>query len=361
MGKSTMMMKLPLDRFENVRQVGGIQTAVLDNGPERGCRVAYVNTGSPLRYSVSIDRGCDLYEAFYGPHSLCYLSPNGLKSPSHAYHQKMDWLVGWPAGMMTTCGPVYIGHDREENGKMTGLHGRHSNTPAEVEMLVNPDPARFRHEMLIAGIIRDTAAYGPSVEIRRTIQSMLGEASINVYDQTTNRDNMPSDHALMYHCNFGWPLLDKGAQLVMNGRIDPWPDDQQAMAPKTVEDFKKIGGPMKTHAGEASRGFICTPKADRHGLAHVGVINRKLGLAVELSFPLEQIPRVMCWQHYGPGMYVLGIEPMVGTPFGAAVEPDHAMQLAPGQTRRTELTLRVHDTDKAICQFARYDQPFIVD
>ncbi len=33
--------RFPLNCFENVAQLGGIETAVLDNGPSRGVRVAY--------------------------------------------------------------------------------------------------------------------------------------------------------------------------------------------------------------------------------------------------------------------------------------------------------------------------------
>ena len=54
----------------NVTQVGGIETSVLDNGLGKGTRIAWVNTGSGLRYKVVIDRGLDIAEAFYNQHSL---------------------------------------------------------------------------------------------------------------------------------------------------------------------------------------------------------------------------------------------------------------------------------------------------
>ena len=41
----------------NFTQVGGIETSVLDNGLGKGTRIAWVNTGSGLRYKVVIDRG----------------------------------------------------------------------------------------------------------------------------------------------------------------------------------------------------------------------------------------------------------------------------------------------------------------
>ena len=51
------------DKVGNYTQIGGIETSVLDNGPGRGTRIAWVNTGSGLRYRVIIDRGLDIADA----------------------------------------------------------------------------------------------------------------------------------------------------------------------------------------------------------------------------------------------------------------------------------------------------------
>lgn len=349
-------MALPLDRFQNVHQVGGIQTVAMENGPGRGDRLALVNTGGGLRYTVSLDRGADLVDAHFNQHSLCYLTPNRVPNPSHAYHTAQEWLHAFPAGLMTTCGPQHIGHPREEDGLATSLHGHHSNQRAEVEMVVNPDPHAGQDEMLIQAIVRDSRFFGPNLEVRRTIQSVLGENRIRLFDTTTNRDSQTHNHAMMYHVNLGWPLLDKGAKLVLSGTVDPWPDAMQEVAlPGTADGYKDILGPSKQYIN-ASRGCIITPRADSNGKAHVGIINDKLPLAMELTFDVEQLPRVMIWQHFEPGAYVCGMEPLAGTPFGRDAEPDHALQLAGGASRKTELTITVHSDDKAIARFAKYDR-----
>ena len=43
------------DKIANISQVGGIETSVLDNGSGRGTRIAWVNTGSGLRFKILID------------------------------------------------------------------------------------------------------------------------------------------------------------------------------------------------------------------------------------------------------------------------------------------------------------------
>jgi len=349
-------MKLPLDRFENIEQVGGILPTVLDDGPGRGNRLAMVNTGGGLRYNVALDRGADIVHASYNQHSLCYLSPNGVKRPSHAYHTGKDWEYGWPGGMMTTCGPLWFGHPREEGGQRTSLHGHFSNSIAEVESIINPRVHEGQHEMSITATVRDTRVYGPVMSTRRTIASTLGRNMIGVSDRTTNRGNAACPFGLMYHVNFGWPLLDKDSRAVLSGHAQVWPGNN-ALMPEDVNAMKDIPAPSHKFAGTASRGFTCTPEADRNGLAHVGMVNRKLGIAVELEFAVEQLPRLLVWQHFGPGMYVTGIEPMVGSPYGPEKEPDHARTLSPGEAAETTLTIRVHDTPKAIDAFAKYDRP----
>ncbi len=348
-------MNIPADRFENVRQIGGITTATLDRGREAGSRVAFVNTGGGLRYTIALDRGADLVDAALNQRSLAYLTPNGIKPPNHAHHHDSDWLTGWPGGLMTTCGPVYIGHNREEKTGPTGLHGHHSNTPAEVNTTVQPDPWRQRHDIGIDATIADTRGYGPNVVVERAIRSTLGHNAITITDRTTNRDPRPNPHALMYHCNLGWPLLDEGAKLVLSGRFWPWPDEAQEVAvPGSLEGWKDVPAPTDAFI-HGSRGGIITPNADREGIAHVGIINPKLGLALELSFKLKQIPRVMLWQNFCPGMYVCGIEPMAGSPYPTGEQPRHEKTLKPGQTRTTQLNIRVHSEAKAIAAFAKHD------
>ena len=97
---------------------------------------------------------------------------------------------------------------------------------------------------------------------------------------------------------------------------------------------------------------------DTNGDCHVGLINRRLGLGLELVYPATKLPRIANWQHYGPrGCYVAGIEPISGSLMGKANDSFEGAEqyLAPGQTRRYQLTMQIHDTGPALDRFARYD------
>src|SRR3546814_8938308 len=69
-------------------------------------------------------------------------------------------------------------------------------------------------ELSITGVMRETRPFGPCLELRRTISGTLGRAVIRVHDRVTNRGNTSVPHMLLYHCNFGWPLVDEGTDIV---------------------------------------------------------------------------------------------------------------------------------------------------
>src|SRR3954468_799843 len=133
--------------FINPAQLGGIDAYVIDDGPGRGVRALCVNTGGGLRYRVLVDRGLDIDHAFHNQHSLAFLTHGGVTSPSRAYDRGIDWLASFPGGLLTTCGPFNVGSPGEDQGEEYPLHGHHSNTPATIESVIQPDPHNGRNEM----------------------------------------------------------------------------------------------------------------------------------------------------------------------------------------------------------------------
>jgi hypothetical protein len=122
------IMKPDPAKFENVLQLGGIRTGTpASPGAGGGCatRVALFDTGAGLRFTVALDRGGEIVDASFNRIALAYLTPNGLVPPSAAYHAGAEWLRGWAGGLVTTCGPEYMGGPREEDGVKTSLHGRY--------------------------------------------------------------------------------------------------------------------------------------------------------------------------------------------------------------------------------------------
>lgn len=349
-----------VDKFENVMQVGGIQIADLQSplGSGRTTRVAFVNTGSGLRFTVALDRGGDIVEASYNQHSLAYLTPNGYLPPSRGYDRGLEWLRSWAGGLLTSCGPVHMGGPREEDGTQVSLHGHHSNTPASVEMVVNPDPHRGRHEMLLSLVIRDSRMFGPVLEVRRQIQCTLGVPAITLYDQVINRSNERCPHNWLYHINLGYPLVDRDARLIYRGKASHLPAMQ--LTSQQYADLKVVPDSLPEHAGPGQRVVVVDMDADAEGQCHAGIINRKIGLGLEISWAKSTMPRLANWQHFGPaGSYVTGVEPFSGSLVGKAADthPEAHQWLSPGDSKRYCTHLRVLTDPAALDAFARQDGP----
>ena len=270
------------DKFINVNQVGGIERYLISEGPGRGVSVLCVNTGAGLRYRVLIDRGFDIDQAFLHQHSLAFLSHGGVTPPNRGLDHGADWHKNWPAGLLSSCGPMNIGPPGEDAGESFGQHGTHSNTAGTVESIIQPDPRSGKLDMSITGVVRYGAFYGPCLELRRTIRSSLGANFIEFHDEFVNVGNTEIPHAWLLHINFGYPLVDAGSQLCFNSpRVEPVNSPMSQKRYLAGTDFKTLTGPLEEHRGPACAVAYLYPQSDEQGMANVGhVPTAGIGLAL---------------------------------------------------------------------------------
>lgn len=340
------MAKLPWkNKISNPAQIGGIETSILDNGPGKGVRIAWINTGTGLRYKVLIDRAMDIGEAFYNEHCLSWISHHGVSAPRpDATNTPMEWLYTFHGGLVTTCGLQNAGAPTDDYG----LHGRIANIPAEIESIIQPDPANGKLDFSITGTMKESKVFGPCLELRRTLSGKIGNPEINITDTVTNRANIRSEHIILYHCNFGYPILDEGAEIIYDGKLVSRSvldtDDERF---NSNVDYKKVPAPMKSHKSTGEACAFIDPKADRKGICTTGIYNKKLGFAAMMEFNKSQLPYMTTWHHFGPSEYVLGLEPGSYTSMGAEVaKKDNAMvKLSPGKSAVYELKISI-ETDK---------------
>lgn len=344
------------DKISNPRQLGGIETAVIDNGPGRGTRVAWVDTGAGLRYKVVIDRAMDIGEAFYNRYGLAWLSHGGLAAPQPFSDRGLDWLRTFGGGLVTTCGLSHAGGPETDRYGERGLHGHVSNIPAEIESVVQPDPAAGRLEMRITGTIRETRPFGPSLELRRTISGTVGKAVVRLHDEVTNRGNTPAPHMLLYHCNFGWPLVDEGTDIVWKGAWQPREQGNANRIFREGNSFRKCPPPLPEHSGPGEEAAFIDIQADASGRCSCGLYNSRAGIALALRFRKEQLPWLINWQHWGRGEYVTGLEPATNPPIGqaAARERGELILLEPGERREYDLEMELLDDQTEINEFLNY-------
>jgi hypothetical protein len=308
------------NKFIHPAQAGGIELYTIDAGAGRGVRVACVNTGGGLRYRILIDRGLDIDQAFMHQHSLAFLTAKGVTPPTRALDRGLDWLQSFAGGLLTSCGPFNVGPPGKDGDEDLGLHGPHSNTAATIESLIQPNPHAKKLDMSITGIIRYGAFYGPCVELRRTIKSTLGNNTIAIVDEFTNLGNQPVPHAWLLHINFGYPLLDEGAEACYRSpKIEPTDAPESVARFNAGVDYKQMLAPQESHRGSNSAvGYLFPEPTDSAGNTTVALVNAKLSLGVAIHYNTRQFPRCANWQHFGPREYVTALEPMNGTVDGRA-------------------------------------------
>jgi hypothetical protein len=323
----------------NHNQLCGIETYICDNGDARGSRIAWVNTGSGFRFKVAIDRGLDIVDAFYGPYSLAWLSHRGSSAPRPDLGEAFHWLSNFSGGLVTTCGLSHFGGPEQGHG----LHGKYSGLSAQLESVIQPCLCDDEPVIKISGTMRETAVFGPNLELKRTITAFAGQSKLMINDTVYNLGNTDAPLMLLYHCNFGWPLVDEGSEIFYDGQVESRGSKGDNAIFNDGSEYKKCLPPQESHNGTGEACGFITPQAGTDGLCTAGIKNPKLGITAQMKFKNDQLPCLTNWQHWGRGEYVTGIEPGTNYPIGqaAAKEQNALTILKPGEKKDFELMIEV--------------------
>lgn len=339
------------DKISYYAQLGGIETSVLDNGAERGTRIAWVNTGTGLRYKILIDRAMDIADASYNAFNIAWINRTGVRPSQPFSHKGIDWLKTFGGGLLTTCGLAHTGGPETDEYGERGLHGEISNVPAEIVSIVQPDPANGVMDMSITGLIRETRIFSHSFELRRTISGTIGNPCIQIKDEIVNRGNQPVPHMILYHFNFSWPLVDEGTDILWKGNWKPRHGEAGAKIFRPGNAFQKCPAPLKDHDGAGEEVAFVDIDVDENGKSLCGLYNSKLGFAVTIGFEKKKLPWLINWQHWGKNEYVTGLEPANIPPIGQteARRSGELEFIAPGESKTYNLELEIV-TDTTIIQ-----------
>ena len=337
-------------KISNISQLGGIETSVLDNGPGKGVRIAWINTGSGLRFKVVLDRAMDIAEAFYNQHNLAWISHTGITAPNPAAFSGTEWLRTFTGGLLTTCGLSHVGPPEEDGSDQRGIHGRIGNQPVNLASIVQPDIQDDRMDMSICGTIGETRVFGPNLELKRCISARLGKAKIRISDEVRNCGNEPSPHMLLYHFNCGWPLVDQGAGILWKGEWESRGRSMDDALFNKGHDFKTCPPPIEPHVGGGEACGFIDMASDKDGYSLCGIHNPGLNLALSIRYDKTQLPAFTNWQHWGRGEYVTGLEPGTNTPIGQAEarRQGKLIILEPGESRKYDLELEVLNDETQI-------------
>jgi hypothetical protein len=297
-------------------QVAGATPFVLADGKAEGVKGIRVDTGGGLCFTVLPGRGLDIAAASFRGRALSFLSGTGITSPGYYDEPGDSWLRGFFAGLLTTCGIANSGHPTADQGRAFGLHGRVSNAGAE-DLAIDQEWQGDEYLIRVKGRVREVMALaGENLTLTRRLETRLGAKGFTLQDVVENRGFDEQPLMLLYHCNFGFPLLGPNARIVAPVRgVEP--RDEQARAERGVEEALVFPAPIPNYKEKV---FFLDLAADRQDRTFVGLANPDVGdgtpLGLVLRFNRRELPAFTVWKNPLRGFYVLGLEPGTVGPLG---------------------------------------------
>lgn len=302
-----------------------LRRLTLEEGSARGTRVIEVMTAHGLHLDILPDCGLDLGQAHYNGVNVSFLSKNGYDGPAARSPHEDEFLHTFPGGLLYTCGLRSTGGAHRDGAEWHPLHGRYHGLQAEQVCAYAENDT-----IIVRGVVRETALFGPCLSVQRMIRIPIHGASVTVEDTITNLGFSKEEFALVYHCNFGWPLLNKDAVLELPA--------ERRTTPRTPFAATRLGLETTFTAP--------VPNEEESVFFHEGMIHAvslrspDTGIRAAMTWS-DTLPILAEWRSMASGDYVLGLEPTNCYIMGRKQERENGTlpALAPGETFHTAVTI----------------------
>ena len=327
------------------QQICGITSYTMNQGKAEGVKGCTVDTGCGFNFTVLPGRGMDIPSASYHGKNIGFRSGTGITSPAYYEEPGINWLRSFYVGLLTTCGITYAGAPDTDQGVNLGLHGRVANAAAE-DVKIDQRWEGDEYKLSIEGTMREAMAWIENVIMTRKIETALGRKDFVLTDVIENRGFAPVPLMMLYHINFGFPLLGSGAR-VMGPIVKTVPRDEEAAKDNGLEECMSYPEPIP---GYKEKVMFHNLAADAKGDTFVALSNPDVGdgspLGVVLRFNIKELPTFTQWKMPQEGFYVTGLEPGTATPIGRGKlrESGELVFIEPQETYRIKIKFEVLDT-----------------
>ena len=288
-----------LDTWEQSGHFGGakgpawsVRKITLHGGKQEGVDIVIIDNGV-LKISVIPTRGMGIFSVTSGDVRLGWDSPvKEVVNPRNINLQSRGGL-GWLEGFnewLVRCGLESNGHpgtDKfinnvgEEATMDLTLHGKIANIPAsEVEVIIDSAPP---YRIRLRGRVDERMFYGPKLEMQTEISTEPGSKTFRIQDVITNRGAQEQEFELLYHTNYGRPLLEEGSTfLAPASRVTPFNDH----AAKDIVHYAAYAAPT---LGFVEQVYCLQPIADKDGRTLIALQNKARDHAVSPRAELAEI------------------------------------------------------------------------
>lgn len=337
-----------LERVGHISQIAGVKRYRLEEGKKDSLLAADMVNGSGLNITVLPGRGMDIANAVYKGIPLTWISKCGLGSVSYYEKSGFGWLRNFAGGLLTTCGLTYAGAPCIDNGEELGLHGRISNIEAD-EVCAYGQWIEDDYFIKTSGKVCQNKVFGENICLTREITMKLGENKIFINDTIENLGFELQPFMIIYHMNFGFPLVDKDSKFYVTASSR---EGATGYAEKCKDKYNIMSSPQN---GIEECVFYHKCYGDSNNFGHSAIINEKLKLGVSLSFNLDELENLTEWKMMGQGDYVVGMEPSNCRTLGRAKERENGKlkYIQPGETKHMSIIVEILDGEDAISSFLR--------
>ena len=320
---------------------GSVSKLVLADGLHGGMTVIEVDNGR-LKYWLLPERGMGIWKIWIDGIELGWQSP--VRGPVHPKFVSMQeaeglgWLDGFDE-LLCRCGLESNGApDFFENGQLKyPLHGKIANLPAHhLSAEFNPN----RHEISVNGVVDEARFHHQQLSLTSTVSTEIGGKTLCIRDVVTNQSAQSARFQLLYHINFGLPLLGAGATIQAPIKhLVP----RTAEAAKAVNEWSEMRAPV---AGFSEQVYFMTLLADESGASQVLLKNATSTLGVSIHFNLSHFPCFTLWKNTAAiaDGYVVGLEPGTNYPNPRSFEEKQGRieRLLAGESKDFEMRLAFH-------------------
>ncbi|HVW75027.1 MAG TPA: aldose 1-epimerase family protein [Rhizomicrobium sp.] len=313
-----------------------VELKTLHGGRQEGVQVIEVDNGA-MTFTIVPTRGFEVWKAQAGALRLGWDSPvHDIIHPSYIRltdNGGQGWVAGF-GGLMARGGLASFGAPVQDGDQQLTLHGHVDYIPASYVSL------RYEAGRLIfRGMVDDFQTFGPQLRLISEISTPIGKPEIQFDDQVTNMSDAPQEIELLYHTNFGTPILGAGAEFVAPvKRVAPM---NPVSAEGGMTGWNRYTGPHG--AGYKAKVFNLQLYADAKGQTKAMLKSPDGGRGVLMTFDTNGLPYMSLWKNEvtAKGGYVTGLEPGTGFPNARPVEraAGRVPRLAGGESHRVHLVI----------------------
>jgi len=313
----------------------------LKGGKQDGVDIVEIDNGA-FSFTVIPTRGMNILSATYRGISLGWRSPvEEIVHPSLINLEARGGL-GWLEGFnewLCRCGLESFGPPGIDTIPLT-QHGKVSNIPASRFgiHISQKKPS----QITLWGEVHEASMFGTNLKLTTSITTTANSNTISITDTVQNMASTPQEFELLYHTNFGPPLLEEGSQFIAPiKKITP-------VNERAREGLKQYHIYEKPTPGFVEQCYLFQMKKNRKGLTTVLLTNKNKDIASSITYSPKELPCFTIWKCTGAlsDGYVTGLEPGTNYPLPRKVEREEGRlsKLRPGQKKTFHLNFSVHTT-----------------